>query len=363
MTEETKYSKVKNESTPNQINEALKNALQINGGPSTTSTQVELIAMKKQHNEEETKYEDIDHEQSNHETPDNQASNKHKEENNEINKREIKFCPCCKYHKQRDKTMGEKYDEKLELETCCHDNCCIKKVKKNDIRPYDGYDKQTTEEKNKIVARLGEDVWALGYVLARKRKRLPCSFAVLLCSIYSVQVLILFAMIWGNSGLPFTNKPMDIQGHCQIEFRDTINGTNVTNPTPYDFSTQFPLNNADMWCQELSTFERVKRRQTWSPEHYVMRDFKKDSSVIFEILSGFTVFVFPFTEILSFILLGFYIASSMINPIIFFIVAHEYNQVKLCIFAFTLMLICISLDFYFINTECTDYVSSMWWML
>jgi len=41
------------------------------------------------------------------------------------------------------------------------------------------------------------------------------------------------------------------------------------------------------------------------------------------------VFVFPFAAVFSFILLSCYIAYSMVNPSIMFIIGHEYNQNKM----------------------------------
>ena len=105
---------------------------------------------------------------------------------------------------------------------------------------------------------------------------------------------------------------------------------------PYDFSNDKGSDefwqgnfNSDVKCIGLQSVTMSPNRQTWFPRRATIRDLHKYGfQLILDILSDFSVFVFPFTEILSFILLSFYISSSMTNPIIFFIVAHQYNKVN-----------------------------------
>ena len=325
MSEDTQYSKVKNEATQYQINQSVQNTKPIHDGNSNTPLEVELTVntIQHPHNEQNIKQQGTKHE------------NKHQEKKSNWNNEntEIHYTPCCKCGKieSNEETKQEQEEEDMKLETFCCSYCCIKSVKAGNIKSYDGYDDKSQEEKDMIVARLEGDIWALGYVIARKRNKLPCSFALLLCFIYTTQFLILCAIIWGYIGIPAVVNRQSVTGPCQIEFRDIINGT--IDATPYDFGDHFgKLNwdpNSDIKCNGMSEYESAGHRQAWLPDIAFTQDVRDHGfKPIWDIVTDFTVFIFPFTEILSFILLGFYISSSMTNPIIFFTIAHEYNQVK-----------------------------------
>ena len=300
MTDEGKYSKVKNETRESHTIESIKISKQINSG----SSDVELTVNGKQHKDNEEEQE------TKEQFTDRELSNVNNEE------------------KANNTTQFDENDENIMLEKYCCDYWCIQKMKRDTIKPYDEYNKNIKKMKNKTVARLSGDIWALGYVIARKRNRLPCSFVTLLCSIYSVQLLILGVMAWGYSGLPDTVKATGFKGGCKMELENPI----ITNDN-YTISENYTDDSyivySDVYCKTLDSWEYTNRRQKWQPDAAILGDVMNNGfQPIFTILSDFTVFIFPITEILSFILLGFYIASSMTNPIIFFIVAHEYNKVN-----------------------------------
>ena len=321
MKEEAKYSKVNNnQATEYNTNQSIQNTQMNKSSLKSTTAGIELTVNGNQQNkdnEDDTKYS----------TADNETSNKNNEEykNNQDNVRTY-YCICCKFGKKKVimNVKDSNKEENLELETCCCDCWGIKKVKRKNIKSYDGYNDMTEKQKNKSVVRLDEDIWALGYVVARNRKKLPCSFILLLCSIYMVQISTLLAIIWGY-GVPDTIKQMDLDGNCKIDIPDIMNDT---------------FGNATYWytglqCSKINKWDRVARRQTWAANYALrwsgprMRDARnKGMTAVWDVMADLDVFIFPFTEIVSFILLAFYIISSLTNPIIFFIIAHEYNKVN-----------------------------------
>ena len=189
------------------------------------------------------------------------------------------------------------------------DMCCMGKVNKIENNDYNN--------DNDIATSLNEDIWALGYVIARNRGKLPCTFVILMSVIYFVQLTILCTILWAYEVEDTqTYKTFNILrgGQCRAVFNDTA----------YHFSNG--------GCSDIRISEAKQRRQVWRTEEIpwrtaILSDTENNKEILWDTFEYSNIGVWPITAMLSFLLLGFYISSSMTNPIIMFIMAHRYNNV------------------------------------
>ena len=238
--------------------------------------------------------------------------------------------------KDEDNESNSTNDDKVEEQIFC---CCKYNVAK------------TKENTDDMKVTLNEDVWALGFVIARKRKQLPCSFIRLLCCTYFTQCMILWVMIWSLS--VSLNKNVVVQyklesnGHCELKYTYYQNISNYTNVTEYENvtdiieSTEYEMiqstdvynyekkenytetEDATVVCNSINLIEEDAVTQTWDGVKTFDDDF-----VALRATSG-NILVFPFASVFSFLLLSVYILSSLSNPVVMFVVAHKLTKVKI----------------------------------
>ena len=274
--EETKYSHITNESNQYRTHQSVQNSKQTYTTSISAEVELELKDKTPNLDEEETKY-----------VPNYEYNNNHMQTNTKQN---------CNH---------------------CPDFSCIKHINKNQTN------KKTQIPKDKIVARLSEDIWALGFVIARNRKKLPCSFVILLFVIYCVQIGILSGMIWAY----------DVEDQHTWKSYNAKYGTCLGTSLTHNGTTQYDVTIRWNQCYTIQLQELIKRRQTWVGLGWFLRDVISDEDdqpnmePVSKTLSYDPIGVFPFTAMLSFLLLGFYISSSMTNPIIMFIIAYQQNKV------------------------------------
>ena len=192
--------------------------------------------------------------------------------------------------KETEKEKEKKTDKKEETQDNGYYDLCISCV-----------EELYGEKRYEIATTLEQDIWSLAYVIAKNRQMLPSSYCLLLAIIYIVQVTILCVMIWSYRVM--LNKDVEMEYYME---GDCILDLNLT--------TVIPTN---VECGNMTLIKDHDYVQTWSDVPY-----KTGNDNTFSLTYG-QILVFPWSSVLSFILLSVYIFSSMTNPAIMAQIAEE----------------------------------------
>lgn len=227
------------------------------------------------------------------------------------------------YHINQNKQQNELAG--VELAVNPHPNTPLqpitKEEKNNDQNDEDNQDTKQQSAEDTIVAKFNEDIWALGYVIAKTEKGLPCLYVYLLVFIYFIQLGTLIAMIYSfyctvaydvidKSAYFSSGKCINIgMGKASTEL--------MPNPSMETLRSIGNYTISSMTCYDARLIKADDKNQYYDGAGSIMRWTAATSDVMW---------VFVFCQGFSFCVLGIYVISSLMNPLVMFTIS--YNRVK-----------------------------------
>ena len=191
----------------------------------------------------------------------------------------------------------------------------------------DSQKQQQQQQQNKqyqVVAKLGEDTWALGYIIGKTKNKLPYSYICLLIFIYFVQSITLFAMVYGF----YFSTVYDV---VKEMYWGTTRCINADPATLKDTNW-----NKEIWNLNYTKLPPITcfngQFIEYSPEYQrfydntIGRNANRFGLGDIEAIQSTPVWVFLLCQITSFCVLMIYTISSMVNPVIMLTIG--YNEVN-----------------------------------
>ena len=186
------------------------------------------------------------------------------------------------------------------------------------------HDTKYNQQQDRNIARLNEDVWALAYIIAKTRSRLPYPYICLLIFIFFVQFGTLFAMVYSfycSIVYDVVKEVYFSSIRCVDAHTDDAPDMNTrwtSVKEDYNFTVYSPQS-----CYYSQLIEYDPEFQRYYDKDIATEPDGRYSLDSWQAVQTDVMWVFLFCQLTSFSVLIIYIISSMVNPVVMLTIGYQ----------------------------------------